>query len=425
MLRRRQWGILFALIIVGGGILWLLFGREPVQVGRATLRRKAVGDPSKNQLVSLSWQVLEFAASCPNDVRDLPNGFNRPRFSHVTAGPESLSVVLDFSGKPRLCFDGNRDGLLSNEPCFHAKTVQLQPGEPYWRFGPIQPRLRPQENGEPSAFYVSYRVANRNKVQGGSFYAGHLYPAYYRYGRLRLGGRVYQVAVVDGDYDGRFGSVVSALVQGSWQLPQCDVFAIDRDGDGKFEVSRDTQSEVAPLSRLLLLNGKYYAVKVAPDGSSLALVPAEPAQGQLALDVPAAKLQVRLWSDAADQYLSPGATRWNLPVGKYQTLSSVLSLQDPARNEWTFTNATFGELAAFEIRADQTTPVRVGPPFLVGARVKQANREWVAINLSLVGCGGEEYQASVQCNGKRPPEPVFKIVDEKGTVLVADKFQYG
>ena len=425
MLRRLRWTILLALVALAGGTLWLLFGREPVREGHATLRRKAVGDPSKNQLVSLAWQILEFTSSCPNDIRGLPDGFNRPRFSHMTVGGESLPVVLDFSGKPRLCLDGNRDGFLANEPCFHAKTVQLQPQERYWRFGPIQAKLHPQEIGGTSAFYVSYRASNRDKVQGRSSYPGSLYPAYYRCGKVRLGGCIYKVAVVDGDYDGQFGSVVSVPVQGIWHLPRCDVFAIDRNRDGKFEISLGAQSEVAPLSRLLLLDGRYYAVNVAGDGSSLALTLAEPVQGQLAVEPRDAKLQLRLWSDAADQYLSPGDTRWNLPVGRYQTLSGVLSLQDSAGNEWTFTTATFGELAAFEIRPDETTRVRVGPPFLVAARVKQVDREWVPINLSIVGCAGEEYQASVQCNGRRPPEPAFQIVDEKGTVLVTDKFQYG
>lgn len=421
-MRKRRWTILLAAILLSGGLLWAFFCHEPIQEGRCTLRRKAVGDPGKNQLVSLAGQALEFTSSCPNDVRDLPNGFRRPRFSHITAGGESLPVGLDFSSEPRLCLDTNRDGLLSNERCFHAKTVQPYPREPYWRFGPISVTSSPQKDQAAGAFYVLYRVRNRNKVQGEFFYPGSLYPASHWYGRLRLDGRIYKVAVVDGDYDGQFRSIVSVPVDRGRRVPGCDVFAIDRNRDGKFECSLDTQSEVAPLSRLLLLNDRYYAVNITADGGKLELIPAEPEQGQLVVDAPDAKLQLRLWSDAADQYLSPAGTRWDLPAGKYQTLAAVLRLRDAAGNEWAFTT---GELATFEIRPEQTTRLRAGPPFVVTSRVKQVNPEWVSINLAVVGCAGEEYQASFQRNGRRPPEPTFQIIDEKGAVLVADKFQYG
>ena len=97
-----------------------------------------------------------------------------------------------------------------------------------------------------------------------------VYPAYYRYGRLRLNGRIHKVAVVDGDHDGQFGLIVSVPTDSRWRWPRSDVFAIDSNGDGKFETSLYARcSEVMPLSRMVLLDGSYYAIDVAPDGSRL------------------------------------------------------------------------------------------------------------------------------------------------------------
>ena len=42
-MRKRRWTILFAAIVLGGGMLWLFLGRESIQEGRCRLvRRKAV-----------------------------------------------------------------------------------------------------------------------------------------------------------------------------------------------------------------------------------------------------------------------------------------------------------------------------------------------------------------------------------------------
>ncbi len=83
-----------------------------------------------------------------------------------------------------------------------------------------------------------------------------------------------------------------------------------------------------------------------------------------------------------------------------------------------------GALKFFTIEPGQTTRLRLGPPFVVTAEVQQNGPE-VSICSVIFGCGGERYRSSIQRNGQRLPEQTFKIVDEKGNVLVADKFQYG
>ena len=63
--------------------------------------------------------------------------------------------------------------------------------------------------------------------------------AFFRTGKLRLAGQTYQVAVVDGDCDGLFRSILSLplLTTHGGLVPRCDVFAIDLNRNGTFEIS--------------------------------------------------------------------------------------------------------------------------------------------------------------------------------------------
>ena len=263
MVRKVRWAILFGLIVLGGGTLWLLLGHEPIEEGRCKLRRRAIGNPAENQVAELAWQLLEPEPARPDEVRDLPHGFDQPCFYHVEIHGERLAVALDWS-HGRLCLDTDHDGRFANERCFRAKSVKLTPrGNRRWRFGPIRLNVDNGTGQGHVAFYMLHHAVDRPTFLS-------VYPASYRSGKLRLDGQVYQVAVVDGDYDGRFGSVVSLPVDSTWRWPRSDVFAIDGNRDGKFEVSLYAhRSEVMPLSRMVLLGSRYYAVDVAPDGSQL------------------------------------------------------------------------------------------------------------------------------------------------------------
>ena len=113
-------------------------------------------------------------------------------------------------------------------------------------------------------------------------------------------------------------------------------------------------------------------------------------------------------------------------MGTYQTLYAVLNLPDAKGDNWTFsTLREVGDLASFQIQSGETTRLRIGPPFVVKTQVQRAGGKIISISPVLVGCAGEQYQADFRRNSRRAPERTFKIVDEKGNVLVADKFQFG
>ncbi len=416
---KQRWAILAGGIILGGGLLWLIFDREAIEEGWCTLKPKAVGNPATNALATLAWQVLEPELSRPNDISDLPNGFSQACYYRMKTGDTGLALAMDLSSTEKLSFDADRDGRLSGEQCFPARSVNLRSDVKRQQYGPISLRCGPSDAGEAAVFYAISPPFSQPSILS-------LYPAFYRVGKLRIDGRVHKVAVVDGDYDGRFGPLISLPVPTRFRLPGSDIFAIDINRDGKFETSLYSRTnEVMPLSRMVRLGESYYAVDVSADGSRLALTKAQPAFGRLAIEPPDAKVQLKLWSDAADQFFSCDAGTWDLPAGTYQAIDPVLSLPDPNRGLWVFRVIDAGRLSLFTVRPSETTWFRMGPPFTVTADVHKNADGTVSISPVITGCAGERYQADFERNGRRAPDRTFKIVDEKGTVLVADKFQYG
>ncbi len=425
-MKKRRWIILFVLVALGGGVLWMLFGREPIREGRCRLvRRKA--DPD-SQLMWLAHQYLRPLEVKPDGVRDLPAGFEQPRYYTIQSGHRPVLMVADFSRKlVRLCVDTDGDGVLSEERCFTAEVSKETPvSGRRQQLGPISLVSRDSVGKANDGFDVRcFREDARGLLMPSA--------AFFRTGRLRLAGQTYQVAVVDGDWDGLFNSTLPLpLVDHSLlDRPGCDVFAIDLNRNGTFESSLREKSEVFPLGKLAKVGDAYYAIDIASDGSSLALSRTEPQFGTLAVEANDAAVELRLWSDAADQHLLQDR-QWQLPPGKYTAIYAVLTTKDASGNIWAFSSfspgfaaACMGPLDLFTIEPGKTTSIRVGPPFVVKANIRTwSGSDKVAISPVLVGCAGEEYSAAFQRDGARPPPPTVRIVDEKGTVLVSGKCGY-
>jgi hypothetical protein len=420
--RKLRWIILFVLIALGGGTLWLLLGRESIEEGRCRLVRKKA-DPS-SQLMGLAWQFLQPLNGKPESLQSPPAGFDRPCYYQIRSGDRLIPAVVDLTESPNLCLDTNGDGVLAQEMCFTARHIrETKTSSSSWRFGPISLSCPDSPGNVESRFYAyGYRTDTPGPLS--------ILPVFYRTGKLRLEGRTYRVALADGDCDGRFNSLLALPLERPWRLPACDVFAIDLNHNGAFEISVSARSEVMPLGQLVQIGSDYYAIGVASDGRGLTLSKTEPQLGTLVLESGDAAVELKLWSDAADQYLAPGH-QWQLPAGKYMAIDAALEQRDASGYLRTLPCSSssamvhLGPLNFFVIKPGETTSVRIGSPFTVKADVQQAGQGEVTINALLVGCAGEEYQVGWRQGGAALPSPAFKIVDEKGTVLAAGKFEYG
>ncbi len=422
-MKKRRWIILAGVTVLSGGLLWLFLAREPIQEGRCRLARKKADINS--QLMGLAFYFIEPLDGKPDSVQDLPAGFDRPAYYQIKSADELIPMALDFSSTGlRLCVDTDGDGVLSEEHYLTPKTVRAtRESSEAQQFGPISLVPRDGDSRTGGEFYVKcYRTDAPAAVV--------TFSAFSYIGRLRLAGRTYRVAVVDGDCDGRFRSILSLPLNRQWRVPSCDIFAIDLNGNGTFEISEHKRSEVMPLSRLVRIEDTYYALDIAPDGRDLALSPTEPALGTLMVEPNDIDMELRLWSDAADQHLLFKREQ-RLPAGKYKAIYAVMRKADASGDVWVFSSGLdsaftrLGPLEFFTIQQGETTSIKIGPPFVVKADVQTSGSGRVSISPAVIGCAGEAYSAAFRQNQGRPSPIPFKIVDEKGTVLVADKFQYG
>jgi len=247
-----------------------------------------------------------------------------------------------------------------------------------------------------------------------------LHPAYCREGQVNLDGRSYRIAVVDGDYDGKYNRVFEPPARGS-RTPWCDIIVLDRNRNSEFEF---IDSELMPLCRFIKINNKNYDIKVTEDGSEIVFRQANIQYGTL--DLGGEKVDLKLWSDAMHMQLKGSDKKWRLPAGKYGISSFKLSEKESEENQMDFkaTVSNSGGLSSFEIKPGRTTSMALGPPYKIVTSMDRSG-ENITLSFLLVGKAGESYLPGAEKDGEMLPEPTFKVFDESGKVVHTGKFEYG
>lgn len=409
--------ILFIALTLAVAIVSTCAKREPVEEGRCRLKFKAVAEHDE-AILALATQNLSSSTDKPSELTDLPKDLiaDYVYFLAELAGKNTPMILGSYSKLEHsmLYVDMNGDGRLSDEKPYRPKITEIPEtnGKEY-KFGPIVMRYLDAEREFETKFYAK-TYSGRQLV---------LHPSGYRVGKLRLDKNTYEVAVVDGNLDGRYDGILSLPFEDSYK-PGCDIFAIDLSRDGKkWLYSSFWSSEIMPLARMVRVYNTYYGIDITPDGTTLELKKVQPKLGTL--DFGGANVKLKLWSDAADQFLFGSEGSWSLPAGAYSALFLELNEIDSSRIAWTFKSyRDTGPLRDFEIRVGETTSFKIGPPFSVKTDVKQI-RDRVLIGMKLEGRAKERYRLPVMKGGRRLPAPEFKIVNESGKVLASGQFEYG
>jgi len=389
--------------------------QQPLE-GKCELGFKAAKNPE--EILSLAYQYQNAIVEKPSQLKDLPKRLSGDfKYFLAKLADKEIPVILDSYQNLNhsvLYLDTNGDGHLSDEKGYTAKQVRNREfsSQKYYRFGPI-----PVEFGD-----AERKVKTKLEVVTRSWKYLGFYPAGYRLGKVRLGKSTYKVAVIDGNFDGRYDKLFSPPFERFWS-PGCDSFAIDLNKDNSFDFHYYTHSEVMPLSRMVKIGDVYYCIDVAVDGTALELKRVEPEFGTL--DLGGAKVKLKFWPDAAAQYGFYLEKSWQLPAGKYAAIFMVLHKRDSSGNEWTFSiSGKKGKLDDFEIRPGETTSFKIGPPFQIKTTARQSSNT-VSIGFDLQGQAGELYSPGVKRNGRMVTAPGFTIVDKSGNVLASGRFKYG
>jgi len=110
---------------------------------------------------------------------------------------------------------------------------------------------------------------------------------------------------------------------------------------------------------------------------------------------------------------SPGSVR-------QQIAPSALSVTDETGNKWIL-DLVRGQQFPRISQSDR----KPGAPLIVKTSVRKINNNRYSIGIIVEGQAGEKYIGGALKNGKREPEPQFRIVDEKGRIIGNGRFEYG
>jgi hypothetical protein len=351
----------------------------------------------------------------PPELREQPaDAPKEPVYFVVRVGDRDIHGVTYRSisnGQVKLYLDMDADGLFSDEREYVGTWLSIFSLTRTYRFGPVSTQPADAES-KGGAFY-----ANCSDGRWLTFDS-----VFYRRGKVVLEGKTCEIALVDTDFDGKYNKYFVPPAANS-RDPQCDILAIDLNGDSKFNFKNPGDSEIMPLCRLIKINGQYYSIDVAEDGGTIEFRQAKPQFGTLSINGKQAELA--LWSDAGHQHVSGSSGKWLLPAGRYSVVELELTEPDSQGNRWTFHSgrAWAGQLGDFEIKPGQTISFQIGPPFQIKTFMNDAGSN-ALVGFDLEGQAGELYVPGAKKNNVEVPVPQFKIISVAGQTVHTGQFAF-
>jgi hypothetical protein len=365
-------------------------------------------------VVSKACRYLRKKDSRPSQLERLPKRVSGGLSYYVAEHTDAdLVFALEPTHPPRLYVDTDLDGDLSDEKRFVGVLGQSRNRRAAYRFGVISVRIvKPGEKRTAKLFVEQY--SDRYLA---------VYPAGCCTGKMRLGRKRYEVAVVDGSFDGRYDGVLS-MADGRSLKGGSDLLAVDLDHDGRFDYKVFERMEVQPLTRSIALNDAYYDIEMEEDGSGIRVAKAAPELGTL--EIKDRDVELIFMSDSGFHHVHGTRTKWKLPVGTYRVAYAALFRRDGKGVKWRLPGTgKMGKLTTFEIEEGEVSTFDSGPPLAVKTDIRKGRSGTISIGLSVVGEAGEMYMAGVERNGRRVPAPKFRILDSRGKVLAHGSTDYG
>ncbi len=380
---------------------------------KAALKESGIGREQR-YLEFVASRTVSAKTGTPAAFSGLPE-IGEPRYFVVRLGGLDVPLVMDVAkmSRSKLFVDVDGDGNFSG-------AVALTADNRY--SGSTAEKYGSYEFGEVKVGEVAVKIAGRHYLSssGGSQSSLGVTPVSYREGRVKLGGETFTVGLVDGDGDGKLkaGYTDDMAERRSDGSAGYDLLAVDLNGDKVF----DYRNEIYPLTPMVGVRDKYYAVTIAGDKSSAEFGPVRSlGLGDFSAGSP--QMEVTLVSEGCCHHLEANATgTWQLPEGNYRV--AFHRLVDAKGGAW----ALNGDRGSFRDRVRVKTggaeKMALGCPVQPKFDINWSG-ETAHIGFEMVGVAGEEYDAGATKNGNREKAPSFKIYDRDGKMIESGNFEYG
>jgi hypothetical protein len=359
----------------------------------------------------------------PGDLLDLPQGIQSRtsgcRFFTLNLRSRSLFAVIQVLSPKnvRVWVDSNLNRRLSDEKVINGSLKSIRR---FWRlipdyldFGSVQI----SSNGLRFASFHLIADTNARRLQ--------TLPMYSYTSRIMLRNTTYEIAVVDGDFDGKFTSLYKPTPGYAYGVCDMVAMALNPTGvpmAGKFQY---TPNQISPLGRYVKPdhnNAQLYRIHVSEDDSVLH---AQPAQANLGtLKIPKnTRLSCLVYSDAVSQLIT-FEDEIKLPIGHYQLMQGNVSYSDKTGKQWQLSGDFRNDRrkGQFEIKEGDVFSLNPGPPFKVVVDIDKRGGDSLSIGASLTGREGEKY--SIRLN-QTMARPRLRIIAENGKRLHSGFMEYG
>jgi len=146
-------------------------------------------------------------------------------------------------------------------------------------------------------------------------------------------------------------------------------------------------------------------------------------QGYIKIDTAGVEMQIRSrWFDRTR--IASGAEPVTVSARVYRPKRLSIAAKQGGDTWRINSSGPWGKLAKIRVKNNETTVLKLGPPFSVKPDVRRRGKK-VLIGLSIIGRAGEHYSALVMKNGRHQAAPKSKIMDESGKIIASGKFEYG
>jgi len=431
------------LVAVLGAVLCLVFPPAWAQ-GEFPLRHEEISKPTHPMASG-----VRAPASCSKqrypEISGVPKGMSaNSHYYRVKFGQREVLMILDHKpDPPKLYVDTDGDKDFRDEEG-HAGVatgmVSMTFGDA--DFGLFKVGTAGGSKGPPLTFRVHGRYFHKTADTQLT-----CFPAGCRSGQVSLGGKAYKVGIVDGDYDGRYDGAFSTesrlgarsasddrgggkgllcvVPNGLEAFAKTDRIGIDLDMDGKIEPYG--QTEVFPLVKFLRVDGTYYSVKAAANGSSVSFKKADPEMGKLELEMAErTTVEMLLFSDSGAWKHKGGPGIAEMAVGDYVIQRITIQKTDERGVEWKLNcYGGTGGVNGFSVRSGATSSLNLGEPLRAKTEVRRQGQEELVVDLYLIGKAGERYEPGGLKDGKAfVHRQRFKILDESGKAVRGGAFEY-
>lgn len=395
--------------------LWLLAGTAfAAETVRLNYRFRAFHGPPT---YTMGQNLKAKEASIENLKKQPRYNSEKPLYLTATLGngnDAAFTFVLDESQGTGKGYDVLYADCNNNEDLTDEKPVRARNFQGRKVFGPLS--LLVEVNGRLTLYHAAVEVYDWQQPP-----TYHLKSLGYYFGTARFGKKTYPVALVDANANGLFGNVFKGFEEDEGG----DLLLVDVNDNGRFEQEYPVPKETLYCGKWIVVDGRFYELKVHPDGSSFQIAPAKVKLVALRSDYP--KFRLLLANDEGILPIESMNGKAKVPEGKYRVLMWSIELRDKKGKPWRVEGRSIGsETKPPEITVSERggVPFKLNAPLVAKVTSERIGEGEFEFRLEFRTASGEAI-TDISVNERRPPEPMLRIMDEQGKEVASLKFHYG